>query len=651
MSRSFPSRAAACAVFAFAAAGCADRTPVSGGSPGEPAPGPLTTQLRCSVDVPGRTVECRPGTATGARGDLLVGGQNVFVKLRSSDVVYSAPTLSFNVTVQNLLAQAMGTTDGATPAATGVRVFLFSGPTTTLGSGSVTVQNADGTGTFTASGQPYFQYDGVLAPGATSAAKPWQFHLDAGVTTFSFSLFVSAPMAHERGWVSIGEYPNPTVAPGQSVTLTATVRDATGALTAQQGVGWSTSDSAVATVDPAGTVTGVAPGTATITASDGLRSGQTLVTVAAVDTTAPVLTGVTISTPQAGSSPPLAFPGDSVSFTFSVTDAGDGVQLLAMFMSAPSAHQASCVATQPATGTRTNGTFSCKAAVPPGAQAGNWRISVLRIYDLRGNLRDLGLAEMSASGFPYQFEVDDPAEDVSAPALTGFSLAPDPVGVGDSLTLTTTATDAGTGVASIQVYLQDPASHTVASCTATVPATGTANSGTFPCKAAIPTGARPGGWSVWGVWLRDAAGNPSFISEALLDAGGFPHTVEVTGPAPDTVPPTLRSVAITPGTIAHADSATVTVGLADLGTGAAWISARFYAPTYAQDQGCVGSTLASGTAAFGTFTCKVGFPAIAEEGTWTLYELTVTDVTGNARTYTTGDLQALGHPTQLTVTP
>lgn len=622
------------------------------GVPAQPAPGPLTTQLRCTVNVPGRTLECGPGIGggTGARGDLLVGGQNVYVKLRSTDVVYSAPTLSANVSVQNLLAQAMGTTDGTTPAPTGVRVFFFSGPTTTGGGGNVTVQNATGTAVFTASGQPYFQYDGILAPGATSAAKPWQFQLDPGVITFSFSVLVSAPLPREHGWVNIGIAPNPTVAPGQSLALTATVVNGTGAELENQAVGWATSDNTVATVDAAGVVTGVALGTATITASSGLRSGQTLVTVAEVDATPPELTGVTITTPTPGT-PPSAVPGDSVEFAFSLTDAGDGVRFLVVNASSPAFHAVQCVAMQPATGTRTSGTFACKAAVPPGAQDGTWSISLLSIYDFRGNLLELNLAEMSATGFPYQFEVSNAAPDVSGPALTGFSLAPASLNDGDSLTVSATATDAGTGIASVQVYLQDPASNVSASCTAVTPATGTANNGTFVCKTLIPTGARGGTWPVLAVWLRDAAGNVTGVVESALDAAGFPHAVEVTSAAPDTVPPTLRSVAIAPGTIAHADSATITVGLADLGTGVAWISARFWAPTFAQDQSCVGSTLASGTPAFGTFSCKIGFPATAQEGTWTLYELTVADETGNVRTFTAGDLQVLGYPTQLTVTP
>ena len=210
---------------------------------------------------------------------------------------------------------------------------------------------------------------------------------------------------------------------------------------------------------------------------------------------------------------------------------------------------------------------------------------------------------------------------------------------------------AGTGIASVEVYLQDPDSNILAWCTAVEPATGTANDGTFACKTRIPPGARPGTWSVFAAWLRDAPGNVTGVAEPALDAAGYAHTVNVNSAAPDTVAPTLRGVAIAPATIAHADSATIGVDLADLGTGVAWISARFWAPTYAQDQSCAGSTLASGTPAFGTFSCKIGFRAIAQEGTWTLYELTVADETGNARTFTTGDLQALGYSTQLTVTP
>jgi alpha-tubulin suppressor-like RCC1 family protein/uncharacterized protein YjdB len=84
--------------------------------------------------------------------------------------------------------------------------------------------------------------------------------------------------------------PNPaTVAAGDTIILTATVRDASGYLVPDPSVTWTSSVPAVATVAPFGsagvgrafaTVTGVSPGTATITATSGAASGTAATTVA-----------------------------------------------------------------------------------------------------------------------------------------------------------------------------------------------------------------------------------------------------------------------------------------------------------------------------------------------------------------------------------
>lgn len=60
---------------------------------------------------------------------------------------------------------------------------------------------------------------------------------------------------------------------GQTVQLTATVRDSAGAVLAGKTVTWTTSDGAVVTVDPSGLVTGVAQGSATVTATSKGHSG------------------------------------------------------------------------------------------------------------------------------------------------------------------------------------------------------------------------------------------------------------------------------------------------------------------------------------------------------------------------------------------
>lgn len=70
-----------------------------------------------------------------------------------------------------------------------------------------------------------------------------------------------------------------TLTVGQTATLGATVRDAAGNVIAGASVTWASSATSVATVSASGVVTGVAPGTATITASSGGRSGTAAVTV------------------------------------------------------------------------------------------------------------------------------------------------------------------------------------------------------------------------------------------------------------------------------------------------------------------------------------------------------------------------------------
>ena len=73
--------------------------------------------------------------------------------------------------------------------------------------------------------------------------------------------------------------PSASTQVGQSVSLTATTLDANGNLLTGRIVGWSSSDSTVAAVTSSGVVTGVAPGTAMITATSEGQSGSATVTV------------------------------------------------------------------------------------------------------------------------------------------------------------------------------------------------------------------------------------------------------------------------------------------------------------------------------------------------------------------------------------
>jgi hypothetical protein len=78
-------------------------------------------------------------------------------------------------------------------------VFFQAQPTTTGGSGAVTVANPDGLGTFTGTNQPYFNYAQIIAPYEISAAKGWQFNVPNTVATFSFTVYINTVLKTEAG--------------------------------------------------------------------------------------------------------------------------------------------------------------------------------------------------------------------------------------------------------------------------------------------------------------------------------------------------------------------------------------------------------------------------------------------------------------------
>src|SRR5262249_22816365 len=132
--------------------------------------------------------------------NVIVGKQNIYVTLALSGFAYNTTThvFSFNGTVQNLMTQPIGTKDGSTIADGGVDVFFINGPFVACGSGTVS-PICTSTGTFTSSGQPYYQYGQIIKPDSVSATKQWQFQLSTNVCGFNFFVEVSGDMPFEKG--------------------------------------------------------------------------------------------------------------------------------------------------------------------------------------------------------------------------------------------------------------------------------------------------------------------------------------------------------------------------------------------------------------------------------------------------------------------
>lgn len=187
------------ATFLAALGACRDLPTASDAGQAAPAPAVQErTPVRCSVTLASRAVTCAtPQGPRGIRGNIVLGGQGLNVRLVSTNVSFDGGdhVFGFDVTVQNLLDQPMGT-DGAT--ADGVRVFFNSGPTATAGSGTVTVLT-DSVGTFLAANQPYYKYDGVIAPRGVSQPQRWEFSVASGVDAFAFIVYVETRLPAETG--------------------------------------------------------------------------------------------------------------------------------------------------------------------------------------------------------------------------------------------------------------------------------------------------------------------------------------------------------------------------------------------------------------------------------------------------------------------
>ena len=112
----------------------------------------------------------------------------------------------------------------------------------------------------------------------------------------------------------------PSVSAGSTTTLVATVKDANGNVMTGQTISWSSSNTSIATVSGSGVVSGVAAGTATITATCAGVSGTASVTVTAAPPPPPVVTSVTVAP-----STPSVNAGSTVTLTATVKDQNGNV--------------------------------------------------------------------------------------------------------------------------------------------------------------------------------------------------------------------------------------------------------------------------------------------------------------------------------------
>ncbi len=636
--------AAASSLAALVLAACADRNPAAPPPGQAPSPAQPYGALRCAVDVRAGTLACRaaqPEGAPGVRGAVL-GGQGLNVRLASSGTSYDAGTeiLRSEVTVENLTSQMLGSTDGYLPDPAGVRVFFASGPDVTAGSGSVAVENADGIDAFTASGQPFFRYAGILAPGDTTAPREWRFAVSPTVSTFSFTVYVAAPVVHEGGWVSLTPLA-PTMKPGGTLRLSAVVRNVAGRVVPGAKVAWSvSSNDTTATVDSTGLLTVHENGFAVVTAATASDTSTVTVNVMDPPYQPPAIAAVEI-TPG-----PVEDDGvDSVTVRVAASDPA-GLTSVYVTLVAPGGRESprTCTRTTPESGTLNAGVFACRFGFAPGSPGGVWRIGEV---GANGHYypRVLHDFDLLYAGAPTGVYVRGPLSDYIPPTVLDFTFAPDSVRtVLDTVNIDVTVADADTGVASVQTTFSAAGGPTVG-CITSHPFSGTLHDGVFRCRLALPGFVSSTEMDVVSVQVRDR--NNNLLEVTDLEYLGYRRRLNV---KPDTIRPLITAFSFSPGTVTAngVDSVTVSLSATDTAwTGVRVLEARFRQVGSMLERNCI-RAFTPGTSR--TVTCALRFSSL-EVGTWRLLYLRATDQANATRTLDAAAAQAAGWPVELVVTP
>jgi uncharacterized protein YjdB len=156
---------------------------------------------------------------------------------------------------------------------------VMTGQSVTWSTNNASAASVDGAGVVT----------GVAAGSATISAA------SAGKTGTSVVTVTAAPPPPPVVTTVTVSPPAASIQAGATTTLSATVKDQQGNVMTGQTIGWSTNNTAAATVNSNGVVSGVAAGAATISATSSGKSGTSTITVTAAPPPPPVVTTVSVS--------------------------------------------------------------------------------------------------------------------------------------------------------------------------------------------------------------------------------------------------------------------------------------------------------------------------------------------------------------------
>ncbi len=269
----------------------------------------------------------------------------------------------------------------------------------------------------------------------------------------------------------------------------------------------------------------------------------------------------------------------------------------------------------------------------------------------RGVLAGLVLAVLACAP-------DVRAQDTIPPELVTYSYSPASFDVSQAATTlagTIQATDNLSGLHAAMLAFYSPSGSKRVDCLSSAGSySGTLTAGTFTCAALFPRYIETGQWQLQFLSITDKAGNTATYVRQQLAAMGLPTTLTLVGTS-DTAAPALVSYSFSPSTVALSGAPVTVTGsitATDNLSGLYLAYIAFYSPTGQQRVDCYREPGPpnSGSPLNGTYSCSGQFTPGMESGQWRVQFVELRDQVGNARYYTTPELNRMGLPTALTVT-
>ena len=250
-----------------------------------------------------------------------------------------------------------------------------------------------------------------------------------------------------------------------------------------------------------------------------------------------------------------------------------------------------------------------------------------------------------------------PAQDTTPPVLVTYSFSPASADVTSSdtpLTGSIQATDNSAGLQSALLAFYSPSGNRRVDCSGSLGSySGTLTAGTFTCSGVIPRYIETGSWRLQFLSISDRAGNTATYVRDQLAAMGLPTTLTLTGTS-DLQAPSLVSYSFSPSAVNLSGSPVTlsgTISAMDNLSGLYLAYLAFYSPSGQQRVDCYPQPgdPGSGTPLNGSYSCSGQFTPGMETGAWRVQFAELRDRVGNARYYTTQELNGMGLPTTLTV--